>query len=421
MTRRQFFLSWKVPCPGHEWIDAPLVDGDQVAEEPSRLLTVKQTDEPAEYDYYHPLRRETALFRVLANLPVEETAIREFADRYGLLADRDCGLAKGGRPAIKVLHGGKKISVRSGDIWELWINQILSLKTCLHLWQKAQAGDRPYLKSVIVVVPNAWQLPSWLSALVRFSETGVLLPSKDYFVNPLHAKIMPRIRGKHVPLGEPVGFSMPMGGEIQPPASFYVGQRIGFPVATETGNAKLWGGFGVTYPADSIDPKDPIALAQALVTSEIMRNLSAGLAPIIMPHAGLAWGELCFVPGTLREAIWLQFAEAICGDKTYRECQVCGKPFELSPDVARTNKLFCGDSCKMQAYRQRKAKSADLWAQGCSLPQIGEILGSDLPQVTKWIVQHLAAQELSVKEIAGQLGLSVTDVRKFMQTKNGRK
>lgn len=418
MPRRQFLLQWKVPKAGHEWIDAPLVEKDHVAEEPSRVLVVKPSPDPGEYDYYQPLRQETALFRVLASLPLEEDAIRQFADRYGLLADGDLAHAKGGRYAFEALRlSGKRIPVRRGDTWDRWVNQILSLKTCLALWQKAQAGDRPYLKSVLTIMPSAEGQLEWLSALVRFSDTGVILPSENYLAHPLRATLVSRFHGKSVPMSEPGGFCFG-AGEMQPPASFYAGQRVGFPVAAAV-RGRI-GGFGMTFPANSIDRRDPVAVAQAMVTTEIMRNLSAGLAPIIVPHPGTSWGELCFVPGTLVEGVWLQFAEAVCGDKTYRECQVCGKPFELSPDVARTNKLFCGDSCKMQAYRLRRGKSADLWSQGHSIEQIVEILGSDAPQVTKWIVQHLAARDLTAKDIADQLKIGFSEVRKLMRKKNGK-
>ena len=76
------------------------------------------------------------------------------------------------------------------------------------------------------------------------------------------------------------------------------------------------------------------------MTTEVTRNLSASLTPVIQPHRNVGWGELRFVPASLGDAIWLQFAEAVCGDKTFRECLVCGKPFEISPDGPAGRRLL---------------------------------------------------------------------------------
>jgi predicted nucleic acid-binding Zn ribbon protein len=335
------------------------------------------------------------------------------------LSGRDYVLAEGGSYSIEALKiSGTQILVRRGDSLDRWLKHILSIRTCITLWEKARAGDQPFLKSVIVLISREEQL-EWMSALVRFSSTGVILPAETYFANPLPLKVMGRLGGKRVPLGEPGGIYYAPAAEAEPPASFYTGQRVGFPVTSDVNDDRCIGGFGVTYPAGSIDDQDPVALARALVTTEIMRNLSAGVAPVIEPHPSVAWGELRFVPATLIDAVWLQFAEAVCGDKNFRECLVCGKPFEISPDVARTNKLLCSDSCKMRAYRQRKAKSAELWDQGYSVQEVAGALGSDVKKVAKWLAQHMAGREESVDEIAKQLRVKPAEVRKLLSKKGG--
>jgi predicted nucleic acid-binding Zn ribbon protein len=141
---------------------------------------------------------------------------------------------------------------------------------------------------------------------------------------------------------------------------------------------------------------------------------------VIQPHGNIGWGELRFAPRYLIDAIWLQFAEAVCGNKNYRQCLVCGKPFELSPDVARTSRLFCSDSCKMQSYRQRKAKTANLWDQGLSVQEIAEAVGSDDAYVRKWVARHLVARGATQQEVGERLGMPVGQVAKLLAKTKGK-
>jgi hypothetical protein len=420
MAQRLLLFTWKRPKNGHQWIDAPLVYGDQVAGKNSRVLIPKaENKKDVEYTYYEPLRTETGLFRLLADLPLDETAILKFADQYGFLAGHDMAFTPGKRYLLEGYQIlGRKMPHRRVDTLALWTNNILSLKTCITLWEKARAKDRNSLRSVIAVIPQEDHI-EWMSAIVKVSASGVLLPGSEYNANPLQMKFLARFRGKYVPLGEPGGIYLGSTSEMEPPSSFYVGQRVGFPVYADRTQRQNIAGFGVTYPAGSIDHTDSIALAQALVTTEITRNISHGLFPIIQQHPKMGWGELRFVPSCLIDALWLQFAEAVCGDKTYRECLVCKKPFEISPDVARTNRLLCSDSCKMRAYRKRKSRAGQLWDRGYTINRIVTSLGSDEAKVLKWVVQYMEARGESVTAMAEQLRIDALKVKKLLPNKKG--
>jgi hypothetical protein len=65
--------------------------------------------------------------------------------------------------------------------------------------------------------------------------------------------------------------------------------------------------------------------------------------------------ELLLMPNNLLEAIWLQFGQAVASNKSFRKCRQCDDWFELSPKVARNDKIFCTDACKAKAYRRRLA------------------------------------------------------------------
>jgi hypothetical protein len=61
------------------------------------------------------------------------------------------------------------------------------------------------------------------------------------------------------------------------------------------------------------------------------------------------------VPQSLIGFLWLQFAKAVEGNKSYRRCEDCGKWFELGGQSSRSDKRFCTDTCRVRNDRKRKA------------------------------------------------------------------
>lgn len=94
---------------------------------------------------------------------------------------------------------------------------------------------------------------------------------------------------------------------------------------------------------------------------------------------------LYLYPGSLIGALWLQFAQAISGEKDYRECAQCRKWLEVSPNVARKNKLFCSNACRSQAYRGRQEEARQLHAKRVPLKEIAKRLGTDSTTAKGWI------------------------------------
>src|SRR6266542_2500364 len=89
------------------------------------------------------------------------------------------------------------------------------------------------------------------------------------------------------------------------------------------------------------------------------------------------------VPSSLLGALWLQFHQAISSRKDYRQCEVCKSWFEISPKVNRASKLYCGDACRSQAYRDRQQRAQQLHDEGWSFKDIASELGSDVGTVKK--------------------------------------
>jgi hypothetical protein len=79
-------------------------------------------------------------------------------------------------------------------------------------------------------------------------------------------------------------------------------------------------------------------------------------ATLARPVKGVAIQPIAthIVPKNFLAAVWLQFAEAVNWNKQYRVCRECGSCFELSP-AKHTDRQYCSDLCKVNAYRVRKA------------------------------------------------------------------
>lgn len=97
--------------------------------------------------------------------------------------------------------------------------------------------------------------------------------------------------------------------------------------------------------------------------------------------------SLYSVPDSLIAALWLQFAQAISSKKTYRRCHQCNTWFELTPDIARTNRLYCSNACRSKSYRNRQASAKKLFIGGKTVEEISDQLNVDSTTIRKWIAE----------------------------------
>lgn len=105
---------------------------------------------------------------------------------------------------------------------------------------------------------------------------------------------------------------------------------------------------------------DIIRPTQFLVQEWINRFLHREVSPRMLWDVHRTRIGLYIVPHSLIGALWLQLARAIEGDKQYRQCAACMKWFELSPDIARTNRIFCSNACRSRGYRERLQQARTL-------------------------------------------------------------
>jgi hypothetical protein len=98
----------------------------------------------------------------------------------------------------------------------------------------------------------------------------------------------------------------------------------------------------------------------------------------------------------LLSVLKLQIVEAILDQKKYRNCDQCGKPFELSPSLNRSDRVFCSDNCRVKAYYRRKIRAVELRNSGASIREIMKETGSDADTINKW----LSLQKKKFEEVA---------------------
>ena len=63
----------------------------------------------------------------------------------------------------------------------------------------------------------------------------------------------------------------------------------------------------------------------------------------------------------------------------------CGKPFELTPQINRADRIFCTDNCRVKSYQRRRKQAIAMRAEGTALREIARTLNSDLPTVKRWV------------------------------------
>jgi hypothetical protein len=94
---------------------------------------------------------------------------------------------------------------------------------------------------------------------------------------------------------------------------------------------------------------------------------------------------LRLVPTTLIGGLWLQFAEAVAQNKNYARCKMCSKWFEVSRPKVRKTRVYCSDVCKTKAYLERKDRAVRLKAEGWTVKEIADELGTDTKTLKGWL------------------------------------
>jgi hypothetical protein len=106
-------------------------------------------------------------------------------------------------------------------------------------------------------------------------------------------------------------------------------------------------------PSDVTDAA--LAWLRTVIDERLQQSTAARLLDVDKAR-GIPLG-IRLVPHGLRGALWLQLARAIEGDRIQRRCPGCQEWFQISIESGgkRVDARYCSDTCRMRAYRGRKA------------------------------------------------------------------
>lgn len=346
-----FSFSWDVPVGGFRWVTTRAAPREVGGTGEAGVFLVAVVP-PFQGRRYAPLHEHPALFRLFAETPPTEAGILGFANQYGGL---------GPEVAVRVLLAETADATTPhpwgwGEPLSRWQEEIFAMRRVVSLWDQVQAGDTQGLAQHIhwregdetgaagVVYTNLPAVPAQVAARLPAEQRAVLaafgireatarerLPEDTAF---LFAWI--------VPPGEPPPFRP---GDLGQPALWYIQTQV---------NAHLAG------PGAPVTPR------------------------LLWDPEMTALGLYC-VPPSLRAALWLQCAQAIAGNKSYRQCRACAKWFEVSVEASRPTRLYCSDACRFKAYRRRQDEAYDLAQRGLPLKEIAKRLGTDVHTAKGWI------------------------------------
>jgi hypothetical protein len=94
--------------------------------------------------------------------------------------------------------------------------------------------------------------------------------------------------------------------------------------------------------------------ARVMLAAMVNAHVAERIDTMLLPDPDTRRPVLFTLPNTLIGALWLQVAQAIDGHKQFRRCEFCRSWFELAPDKARADKLYCSQACRSSAYRRRE-------------------------------------------------------------------
>jgi hypothetical protein len=324
-------LSWRVQAGAYRW-------GEAISPEPlarsksSRNIFAGMGDPSTEpVRTYFPLRDYTGLFRTFAETEPTERGVLAFVEHFGML------LAASTTPAMKTSRGSSSgkavvdVLAFHAEPFEFWRREIRTMRFANMIWEMLGERDSDDLVGHFI----AWRKDAAGPSAVQFDS---------------HARLA---QGKSPPAPE---------------------VRIVEPIVTR--EESEW--FARCLKGGSV------LLARLGLERLVNRRLEGQLCATFALDPSGQMG-LRVLPKNLLQAIWLQFGLAVSEDRKYRQCAVCQTWFELSPELARTNRRFCSIKCKNREYRNRQEQARQLHGEGMEPREIAKKLETTVAVVKGWI------------------------------------
>ena len=142
---------------------------------------------------------------------------------------------------------------------------------------------------------------------------------------------------------------------------------------------------GIVLWGDVYSTSDLSQRVRAILEVVVNGNLRNSSFPQLSAQSTDNGLGLSLVPSDLLGAVWCQFALAITKDSDFRRCNECGRWFEVTQKVARSDKQYCSNACRNKAYRKRQAEAKRLDVEGVSTEEIARRLSTDVRTAARWI------------------------------------
>jgi hypothetical protein len=295
---------------------------------------------PDEYTKAVP-SAEPALHRRFADLDGSADAILGFANQYGLLSDVEVEL----NAVTPEAMGRNPFTLHFGEPLDAWRNEIASMRAALSLWNLTRADDT-VINQAMPFTPGE----------VGSMKAVIGNPDGPGFATELF-------------LANELGYA-PKGQQAELlPGPSHVYQSF---------DGHLFAGWELeadaTVTAD-MSPRERVFVALATLTNA---HLAHRIASLVEFDPAVHRTVLITLPNCLAGAIWLQFAQAMDARTDYRRCSECRQWFQVSPEVARADKSYCGDACRSRAYRRRRSGASLLEVHVGVLVRCREVASTSL-------------------------------------------
>jgi hypothetical protein len=349
---------------GYRWVPylgAPFaVPSTAGRDDPKRREPALVPVRPFEFEEYRP---PADLFLKFAGLDETPEEIKNFADQNGLLGlqnpeegaviagvdiataeSNSSGAASSGSRALKAFSPGEKFSA--------WKTNIAQMRGAVVLWTavcEAEQGKTAKLRQHI----------QWPSNSFVYFDSHPHLPAPAQFMGskPVHVA---SLKPDYLP-------------DVGPRELAVVASRLISP---------QW--LKLFRPGDRILPAR--YYLQKTVNEALLNRVSPRLLWNVKRGRPRNLG-LYFVPTNLLGVMWLQFAEAIVGTRSFRQCSACKTWIVISraEEGSRSSRLTCSTACRMRLYYRRQSEARRLRGKGIPVTEIARRLSAKPEKVRRWI------------------------------------
>ncbi len=354
---------WRFPG-GYQWFSNECVFPAQPLDPQDRVLSAGLPTGAYDVVGYKP---PANLFLVFANASCTEEGIRQFANQYGLLGFADeaegaVGLILKSWPEgsagfmLGSADGSRQGALGSGELLSAWQRQLQELRQAVDLWsaiREAESGDASALARCVY----------WPREDLVYYDSHPELP-----IPPPYAQLF-----RNRPVSQRTRVVA---------AGRHDDTRRNFAVIASTRLNSQW--LKLFRVGDCLLP------AKYYLQKTLNENLRSRVSPQLLWSVRRSRPDslaLFFVPGNLLGLMWLQLAQAVNGNKQYRQCLACKTWMLISPETEghRSSRFTCSNACRMKVYYGRKLQARSLRRQGLSIKQIAERLAADEQAVRSWI------------------------------------